>query len=164
MNENENIFPGVFSPRKYYAGLSKKEIETRKREIAKGVKTSYKDPEAYKPFSTDVGKKTKRSVYTEKFHSLFPKVHTLEGVSEVTGIPLDIVQKVYNKGLAAWRTGHRPGATQTQWGYARVYSFATKGCTFYYPDHTLVAEAMRRSEKARKHWASLECFCRKGCN
>jgi hypothetical protein len=163
VNENINIIPGKFSPKKYYAGLTKSEIETRKREIARGVRSSYKDPDAYRPFETDKGKKTQPSTYTQKFRQLFPGVSSLEGASQVTGIPLDILTKVYNKGLAAWRTGHRPGATQGQWAYARVYSFITKGCTFYYPDHTLAEEAMQRSKKAREHWNSLTCFCKKGC-
>ena len=34
--------------------------------------------------------------------------------------------RVYNKGLAAYRTGHRPGTTPQQWGMARVNSFVTK--------------------------------------
>jgi len=29
--------------------------------------------------------------------------------------------------MAAWKTGHRPGANQQQWAYARVNSFITKG-------------------------------------
>jgi hypothetical protein len=29
--------------------------------------------------------------------------------------------------MAAWKTGHRPGATEQQWGYARVNAFLTKG-------------------------------------
>ena len=28
--------------------------------------------------------------------------------------------------MAAWRGGHRPGATQVQWALARVNSFTTK--------------------------------------
>ena len=28
--------------------------------------------------------------------------------------------------MAAWKSGHRPGAGQEQWGYARISSFATK--------------------------------------
>jgi hypothetical protein len=163
VDENINIIPGKFSPKKYYAGLTKREIEVRKKEIERGEKTSYRDPSAYKPFTTDVGKKTKTSTYTERFHALFPNVSGLEDISKATGIPLDIIKKVYNKGLAAWRTGHRPGATQGQWGYARVYSFVLKGCTFYYPDHNLVDEAMARSKKAQKHWESMDCFCKKGC-
>ena len=37
----------------------------------------------------------------------------------------EIIKKVYDKGVAAWRTGHRVGAGAEQWGYARVHSFLT---------------------------------------
>ena len=39
--------------------------------------------------------------------------------------------------LAAWRTGHRLGASPQAWGYARVHSFATKGKTYYTTDKDL---------------------------
>lgn len=153
-----------FSPSKYYAGLTKKEASIRKKEITKGKKSKSSDKKAYKPFQTDKGKKTKSSSYTKKFHSMFPEVKSLQQISKVTGIPLDILQRVYDKGLAAWRTGHRPGATQGQWAYARVYSFVVKGCTHFYPDHKLVEEAKSRSAKAKAFWKNLKCFCPKGCN
>ena len=35
--------------------------------------------------------------------------------------------RVYNKGLAAYRTGHRPGATPNRWAMARVNSVLTGG-------------------------------------
>ena len=35
--------------------------------------------------------------------------------------------RVYNKGLAAYRTGHSPGATPNQWAMARVNSVLTGG-------------------------------------
>ena len=35
--------------------------------------------------------------------------------------------RVYNKGLAAYRTGHRPGATPNQWAMARVNRVLTGG-------------------------------------
>jgi hypothetical protein len=28
--------------------------------------------------------------------------------------------------MAAWKSGHRPGAGQEQWGYARISSFLTQ--------------------------------------
>lgn len=43
-----------------------------------------------------------------------------------SGMPYGILKKVFDRGVAAWRTGHRPGTTPTQWGLARVNSFATK--------------------------------------
>ena len=41
-------------------------------------------------------------------------------------MPLGILRKVYDRGVAAWRTGHRPGTTPQQWALARVNSFVTK--------------------------------------
>lgn len=53
----------------------------------------------------------------------------LKKKAEKSGISYSILKKVYDRGLAAWRTGHRPGATPQQWGYARVNSFITGGKT-----------------------------------
>lgn len=50
----------------------------------------------------------------------------LKNKAEKTGMPYGILKKVYDRGVAAWRTGHRPGTTPAQWGMARVNSFATK--------------------------------------
>ena len=51
---------------------------------------------------------------------------SLRKKADKTGIPFGILKKVYNRGVAAWKTGHRPGTTPEQWGHARVNSFATK--------------------------------------
>jgi hypothetical protein len=51
---------------------------------------------------------------------------TLKNKAEKSGMPLGILRKVYNRGLAAYKTGHRPGASQHQWAMARVNSFTTK--------------------------------------
>lgn len=51
----------------------------------------------------------------------------LKKKAEKSGIAYSILKKVYDRGVAAWRTGHRPGTTPQQWGYARVNSFITKG-------------------------------------
>jgi len=50
----------------------------------------------------------------------------LKKKSEETGVPLEFLRIVMRRGMAAWRTGHRPGAGIHQWGYARVNSFLTK--------------------------------------
>jgi hypothetical protein len=49
----------------------------------------------------------------------------LKRKSEKTGIPISHLRTVMRRGMAAWKSGHRPGAGQEQWGYARVNSFAT---------------------------------------
>ena len=53
--------------------------------------------------------------------------------------------------MAAWRTGHRPGATQQQWGYARVHSFLLCGKTYFSTDSDLVREA-KKTGSAAKWW------------
>ena len=50
----------------------------------------------------------------------------LKKKAEKSGMPLSVLRSVYNRGLAAWKTGHRPGTTPQQWGFARVNSFVTK--------------------------------------
>jgi len=54
---------------------------------------------------------------------------SLRNKAEKTGIPYGILKKVFDRGVAAWKSGHRPGTTPTQWGLARVNSFATGGKT-----------------------------------
>jgi len=50
----------------------------------------------------------------------------LQNKAEKSGMPLGVLKQVYNRGMAAWKTGHRPGTTPEQWGMARVNSFITK--------------------------------------
>ena len=50
----------------------------------------------------------------------------LKNKADKTGMSYGVLKKVFDRGVAAWRTGHRPGTTPTQWGLARVNSFATK--------------------------------------
>lgn len=54
---------------------------------------------------------------------------TVRKKAKETGIPYSILKEVGDRGMAAWRTGHRPGATQVQWALARINSFATGGKT-----------------------------------
>jgi len=68
-------------------------------------------------------------VMSEEFDALMEANPTeaLKKKAEKSGISYGILKKVFDRGVAAWRTGHRPGTTPTQWGLARVNSFATKG-------------------------------------
>jgi hypothetical protein len=119
----------IYTPLKYFRGLRTiKDIETRYKKMLK------KD---YKKFKTDEGVKTKTSSYTRKFRVKYPHAKSLNEISKVTKIPLKILQTIYNRGLAAWRTGHRPGASPQAWGYARVHSYVMKGKTYYTADKNL---------------------------
>ena len=95
---------------------------------------SWKNPRAYVGFKTDKGVRTRKSGYTAAWKRKFPDAKSLEDKAKVSGVPLKYIKEVYNRGMAAWRTGHRPGATQQQWGYARVHSFLLKGKTYHTAD------------------------------
>jgi hypothetical protein len=106
------------------------------------------DPEAYKELPGDTkGKKLlKKSQHTKDYEELYKNYESLteeaEGdrspidsksiekglktKSEETGVPLELLRIVMRRGMAAWKSGHKPGAGQEQWGYARLNSFLTK--------------------------------------
>ena len=120
----------IYAPLKYFRGLKTlKDVETRYKKM---LRRDYKD------FKTDEGVKTRTSTYTQKFRKKYGQnVKSLPNISKATGVPLKTLQTVYNRGLAAWRTGHRPGASPQAWGYARVHSFIMKGKTYYTADKDL---------------------------
>jgi hypothetical protein len=140
-----------YYPRKYFSGLTRKKRDERKREIIKFGSKSWKNPQAYVGFKTNIGVKTRKSGYTANWKRLFPEAKSLEDKSRVSGVPLRYIKECYNRGMAAWRTGHRPGATQQQWGYARVHSFLLCGKTHYSTDSDLVREA-KKTESASRWW------------
>ena len=49
--------------------------------------------------------------------------NSFEKKSKASGISVGTLKKVYRRGVAAWKTGHRPGTTPSQWGHARVNAF-----------------------------------------
>ena len=63
----------------------------------------------------------------DETYQLDEKISGLIKKSDKSNIPYGILKKVYDRGMAAWKTGHRPGTTPQQWAFARVNSFITKG-------------------------------------
>ena len=51
-------------------------------------------------------------------YQLDEKIAGLVNKSEKTGVPYSILKKSYVRGMAAWKGGHRPGASQQQWAFA----------------------------------------------
>lgn len=128
----------------------RREIESRRREAAKHP-PGRRPRSTYRRFATDVGIRTKRSSYTDRFHRKYGRVRGgLHAIARATrddvaphatvAMYLSVLRDVYDRGLAAWATGHRPGATQQQWAYARVYSFILGGKTRYTADADLWRE------------------------
>ena len=143
-----------FLPPKYFKGLSKSARTRRVKEIKKYGSIHWKNPAAYKGFETNTLRyiPKKPSSYTEQWKKLFPDAKSLEEKSKATGVPLKYIKESYNRGMAAWRTGHRPGATEQQWGYARVHSFLLCGKTHYTTDSDIVRRAKATSDTAKTYW------------
>lgn len=130
--------PGT-EPAKYYKGVAKSKKKDRDDHFEKGAKMDDDNPAAYTPAPGDKDKsgklkKTKPSKYTLKYKKMFgdeyeinEKIAGLVKKADKSGVSYSILKQVYNRGMAAWRTGHRPGTTPQQWAFARVNSFLTGG-------------------------------------
>jgi hypothetical protein len=152
---NASMFEGEKKPGPdpYMKDLDKEEKEDKEEQIKKQADMADDDPEAYKDMPGDKEArekgKVKTSTHTKKFHELYgdkedkeanealegddspidnPDIEkALKTKAEQSGVPIKFLRIVMRRGLAAWKSGHRPGATQEQWGYARVNAFLTKG-------------------------------------
>jgi len=138
------------TPSKYYRGLEKGTKEKRYSDFRQKAKKSWKDPSAYTDAPGDKEAREKdipQSKHTKKYHALYDErinnsqmrndmneeaSKGLAAKAKKSGIPLSTLRKVYNRGMAAWRSGHRPGTTPQQWAMARVNSYITKGKGTYY--------------------------------
>ena len=127
----------------YHKGLGKSTQDKRQAQFNKQTKMDDDNPAAYKPAPGDKTAKTKPSKHTKKFKQMYGEMAdhltfedfmvekgkadaALKKKADKSGMPLGILRQVFNRGVAAWRTGHRPGTNPTQWGLARVNSFVTK--------------------------------------
>ena len=120
-------------PKKYVAGLSDTEKKSHDRHLEKQSKKSDSDKSAYKQSPADKVAKTKTSKFTKKYKQMYGEdmsieeaIKGLENKSKKSGMSYSILKKVYDRGMAAWKGGHRPGTTPQQWAFARVNSFITK--------------------------------------
>lgn len=122
--------------KRFFTGLKKSTKVDRDREFQKRKELDDDDPAGYKPIPGDAKSKTRPSQHTKKFKDMFGEKldidessieTTLRKKADQSGMPYGILKQVFNRGVAAWKVGHRPGATPAQWGMARVNAFATKG-------------------------------------
>ncbi len=130
----------------YFKGISKSTEDKKKAQMKDQAEMDDDDPNAYKEMPGDTkGKKLQKvSKHTKKYHELFGEdldesaegdtspidnaaiEKGLKTKSEESGVPIKFLRIVMRRGMAAWKSGHRPGAGQEQWGYARVNSFLTQ--------------------------------------
>ena len=78
------------------------------------------------------------------------KIDGLVKKSEQTGVPYGILKKSYDRGMAAWKTGHRPGTTPQQWAFARVNSMLTGGKADPDLQKQIKAGGYKKKKKAKK--------------
>ena len=86
----------------------------------------------------------------EEVEVLDEKIAGLVTKSEKTGIPYGILKKSYDRGMAAWKTGHRPGTTPQQWAFARVNSMVTGGKADPDLQAKIRAGGYKKKKKAKK--------------
>ena len=92
----------------------------------------------------------------EKIEYIDEKIEGLQKKAEKSGISYSILKQVYDRGVAAWRTGHRPGTTPQQWAFARVNSFITKGSgTWGKADKDLADKVKGTKEEVQKRLKSF---------
>jgi len=72
------------------------------------------------------GKRMVPNCVPEERRLYIESIVAVKNKAEKSGMPYSILKQVYDRGMAAWKGGHRPGATQVQWALARVNSFVTK--------------------------------------
>ena len=91
--------------------------------------------------------KTRMSDLLNEMHIAESK-KALDKKAKKSGMPKGILSKVYDRGMAAWKGGHRPGTTPQQWALARVNSFITKSSgTWGGADSDLAKQVRGRAEE-----------------
>ena len=156
----------------YFKGYSKKtDVIKRLDEFMQNEKNNYQYDKI--KFQTDKIRNLpiKPSKYTNLFIERFigkdKKLSSTEMSDEfkskLTGVPLDIIKQVKNKGFGAYYTGgHRPGVSPQAWANARVNSFLTLGCAALSADEHLLQEVYKmRVSKSRKKFFNQPISCDK---
>lgn len=153
----------------YVAGLSTATAKARKAHWAKTSKMDPKNPAAYEPAPGDATAKTKLSKHTKAYRAKFGEETEMDDITideaaetglankaKASGVSIGTLRKVYKRGVAAWRTGHRPGTTPQQWGMARVNSYITKGKgTYHGADKDLREDNDDLNEVNESLWANI---------
>jgi len=96
----------------------------------------YEDWKSDKAYRKRKGGEMPKSKATEAYERMYGKKDSedmgedgtsasLKEKAEKSGIPLGVLRRVYERGMAAWRSGHRPGVAPQQWAMGRVNSFIT---------------------------------------
>jgi hypothetical protein len=115
-------------------GILGEELDEMKKDDAYAIgmaqaKKSMNDEPPLDKKTIEKGHEIAKKVMKNEDHpakEMYEQIKGLKNKAEKSGMPYGILKKVYDRGMAAWRGGHRPGASQQQWAFARVNSFVTK--------------------------------------
>jgi len=92
---------------------------------------------------------TEEVMESSKMSKDSPVYKALKKKSDKSRFPLGILKKVWDRGYAAWKTGHVPGTTPQQWAMARVNSFLVGGRTTEVGDKALYQQAKANLKKKK---------------
>lgn len=160
-----------YVPEKYLAGLTPELRRQRRKELKAASRGEF----GYRELPTDAAARrmglVKKGQYTKAaesrgiafngdFDDTARRAFRYYGVSpsaKSVAVVSTELQKIFNKGLAAWRTGgHRPGASQRAWGYARINSVLTGGKAYYTADkknRERFPRALQKAIEAQRVWS-----------
>ena len=106
---------------------------------------------------------TNKNKFNKKYGFKSDESHSKQQISKLSGISMTILNKVYDRGLAAHR--NNPGSVRNirgikggtgkkmsaqQWALARIYSFVMKGKTWYTADNDLAEKVKSKKKKIKK--------------
>ena len=103
----------------------KDRLKTRHKQERERMKTQ-QDRQLNRSQIRDIRSESLDEAFETFVHLEEKSIDGLKKKSEKSGIPYGTLKKVYDRGMAAWKSGHRPGTTPQQWAFARVNSFVTK--------------------------------------
>ena len=106
--------------------LNKAQQKIRNDRIKAAAMRVRKDREAMAKRDAKEMERKNKMKFKEHAEMMEDATAGLKKKAEKSGMPLSVLRQVYNRGVAAWKTRHRPGTTPQQWGFARVNSFVTK--------------------------------------
>jgi len=97
---------------------------------------------------------TYKQKFNKKYGFKLAEPHSKEEISKITGIKKSILDKVFDRGVGAWKNNQAsvrnvkgvkggPGKkmSKEQWAYARIYSFIMGGRTQSTTDSDLAQKA-----------------------
>ena len=72
---------------------------------------------------------TFKNKFNKKHSQPKDKSNSLKDIAKLSKIKLSAIQKIYNKGVGAFKTAgpSRPNMTKESWAYARVYASISRG-------------------------------------